>query len=497
MGLLSGIAILLRYNAFNWSAHKSKALTHIGVVAAISVVLTFLIGGQIVRPSWQHYMFLFAGLFTLIANLDYIITFIKGNLKLSGASLSHMGFGILILGMLFSGLNQKTISENPFVTRDFIQGEGADKAIILIKDQPFLTSNYYINYVGDTLIDNLKTYQLDFREIDKGNQTISEFSTFPSAIYSTDFTKIEAVNPGTNHNLTFDVFTQASPPLHLQSIENAQMVEDSLKYLSYLIKPGDTFEEENYAVEVLGFDFNHDFNREQFADIDDYDMTVAAHIKVIDKRTKQVYDVYPGLGVRDALIFTLPEVIDPLGIKLKLNEESFSELFTEESELQYENVNLKMGESIKIGDQLLALEGFDRSPEHPNYEPQDGDIAVGAKVSVIRKNQASVQVNPIYIIQNLQPFSIKDYNAELGMHMRFSHIEPSTGQMTFSIAYDKRSDEPVDLLIAENVPRSDILIVQADVFPGINLVWIGTLMMLFGILLSLLFKYKVPKPVST
>ena len=116
------------------------------------------------------------------------------------------------------------------------------------------------------------------------------------------------------------------------------------------------------------------------------------------KRTKQVYDVYPGLGVRDALIFTLPEVIDPLGIKLKLNEESFSELFTEESELQYENVNLKMGESIKIGDQLLALEGFDRSPEHPNYEPQDGDIAVGAKVSVIRKNQASVQVNPIYIL---------------------------------------------------------------------------------------------------
>ena len=69
--------------------------------------------------------------------------------------------------------------------------------------------------------------------------------------------------------------------------------------------------------------------------------------------------------------------------------------------------------------------------------------------------------------------------------------------MTFSIAYDKRSDQPVDLLIAEDVPRSDILIVQADVFPGINLVWIGTLMMLFGILLSLLFKYKVPKPVST
>ena len=79
------------------------------------------------------------------------------------------------------------------------------------------------------------------------------------------------------------------------------------------------------------------------------------------------------------------------------------------------------------------------------------------------------------------------------MHVRFSHIEPSTGQMTFSIAYDKRSEEPIDLLIAEDIPRSDILIVQADVFPGINLVWVGTRMLLFGILLSLLFKYRGPR----
>jgi len=497
MGLLSGLAILLRYNALNWSSYRSKAFLHIGVVAVISAGLTFLIGGQLVRPTWQHQVFLFAGLFTLIANLDYIITFIKGNLKASGASFSHMGFGILIIGMLFSGLNQKTISENPFVTRDFLQGEGARKAIILIKDEPFLTSNYYINYVGDTLVNNLKSYQLDFREVDRNNQTISEFSTFPSAIYSTDFTKIEAVNPGTSHNVTYDVFTQASPPPHLQSIENAQMAEDSLKYLSYLISPGDTIEEETYTVEIIDFDFDHEFNREQFADIDDYDMTVAAHVQVTDKRTKKIYEVYPGLGVRDALIFTLPEVIDPIGIKLKLNEESFSDLFTEESDLEYQSINLQMGQSVKIGDQLISLNGFDRSPEHPNYQPQDGDIAVGAQISVIRKNKEAVHINPIYIIQNLQPFSIEDYNVELGVHVRFSHIEPSTGQMTFAIAYDKRSEEPIELLIAEDVPRSDILIVQADVIPGINLVWLGTLMMLFGILLSLLVKRKGPGLDST
>ena len=66
MGLLSGLAILLRYNALNWSSYKSKAFMHIGVVAAISAGLTFLIGGQLVRPTWQHQVFLFAGLFTCL-----------------------------------------------------------------------------------------------------------------------------------------------------------------------------------------------------------------------------------------------------------------------------------------------------------------------------------------------------------------------------------------------------------------------------------------------
>ena len=490
MGLLSGLAILLRYKALNWSAYSSKATKHIGVVALISALLTFLIASYLVRPTWQHQVLLFTGLFTIIANLDYIIYFIKGNMKIVGASLSHIGFGILIIGILFTGLNKQNISKNPFVTRDFLEGSAADKAIVLIKGEPFFTSKYYINYVGDSLVGNLRTYQLDFREVDKENQTVSEFSTFPSAIYSTDYTKIEAVNPGTSHNLTYDVFTQATPPLHLQDIENAQMVEDSLKYLSHLVTPGEKINEKNYKVDVIAYDFDHDFDSEQHSDINGYDMTVALHLKVTDERTKKVYDAYPGLGLKDALIFQIPDIIDPLGIKLKLVEEGFSNLFTEEDQLDYVLYKLRPGESIEYDNGLISLGGFDRSPEHPNYQPKEGDIALGAQLSVIRKNKPSVELKPLYIIQDLQPFSIKDYNTELGIHVRFNNIDPNTGQITFAIAKDNRNSEPMELLIAEDVPRSDILIVQADVFPGINLVWLGSLMMLFGILLSLLFKHQ-------
>ena len=57
--------------------------------------------------------------------------------------------------------------------------------------------------------------------------------------------------------------------------------------------------------------------------------------------------------------------------------------------------------------------------------------------------------------------------------------------MTFRVAKDLRDDKEIELLIASDVPRSDILIVEAKIFPGINLVWLGSLMMLFGLSISL------------
>ncbi len=490
IGTLSGFSILLRYKGFNWLENKRKFFTHIGAILAITIALFVLINSQLYSPAWQHQVFLFTGLFTIVGNMDYIITYIRGNMKQSGAALSHLGFGILTLGILFTGLNQSTISTNPFAQRDIMAEDSVDKAIILIEDEPFFTSEYWINYVGDTLIGNLRKYQLNFRKVDENNNTLDEFTTYPSAIYSNDFTKIEAFNPGTEHNVIYDVFTQAAPPPHMQDIEQARMIEDSLKYLSHLVQPGDTFEEENYIVEVGEIDYDYELDATKHSEIEKYDMTIALPLKLTDKRTKREYEAYPGLGLKDALIFQFPEVVDHLGIKIKLREETFNDLFTEEAALDYEMYTIKNGETFKYGEYVIGLLGFDRSPEHKNYEAKEGDIAIGAKVSIIAPNQDATTLQPLYIIQDLQPFSIKDYDPKTGIHIRFSNIDPTTEEMTFAVARDERSEKPIEMLIADDVPRSDILIVQANICPGINLVWIGSLMMLFGILLNLIVRKK-------
>lgn len=490
IGILSGISIIFRYNGFNWKDQKRSIYRRIGIYLLLSTILCLVVERMLKMTAWNQVLLLFAGLFTVISNTDHIISYLRNNLKEAGASFSHIGFGLLLIGILFTGLNKTTISTNPFAQKDFLDEGAVDKAIVLIKGEPFFTTDYWINYVGDTLDGNLRRYHLDFRKVDKDNMTVDSFSTFPSAIYSNDYTKIEAINPGTAHKVHYDVFTQAAPPPHMQDIENAKAIEDSLKYLSHIVNEGMSFEEEKYSVKVGKLIFDYPFDNGEHSQIDEYDLTIALPVDITIKRNNKTITAYPGLGLKDALIYNFPDVVDQLGIKLKLSEEVFNNVFTEENKLDYESFVIKEGESFTYQGKTFTLQGFNRNPTHKNYKPEPNDIAISANLIMSSPGDSAVVLNPLYVIQNMQPFSIKDYNAAYGIHARFSNINPESAEMTFMMAHDLRDDLDMEMFIADDVPRSDILIVQADIFPGINLVWVGTLMMLFGLLLSLIVRMR-------
>ena len=485
IGILSGMAILLRYGGFNWNSFSKKYFKYAGASTGISIILTVFLSRGLNIFTWQQYFFLFAGIFAIIANIGYITGYIKGNLKLSGAAFSHLGFGILILGIMISGLNKRTITASFFEQSAFVEGEGAARAVVLIKDEPRFSGGYWMTYTGDTVVHNLRKYAIQFTKVDTNNIPQDQFVTQPSAIYSNDFTKIEALNPGNQRTITYDVFTAAAPPLHMQDIENTKALEDSLKYLTHLVEAGAMFEEDTYIAHVGHPIFNHRFDSEVHGDSTDYDLTVGIPLKIINKRNGDTTEVTPGLGLKNALVFQFPVVIDPLGIKIKLPESSFREIFTEESELEYDILSLKNGERKTWEGYQISLNGFDRSGTFENYIPQEGDIALAANITITNSTEEYAG-KPVFILRNAQQFSIKEYIPEIGMHVRFSNIDPTTETMTFRIAKDERSSKEIELLIANDVPRSDLLTVEANIFPGINLVWLGCLMMLGGILLSLL-----------
>jgi len=486
MGLLAGTATYLRYNGLNWITYRAKFFKRLAISMGISGLLTVFVGSFIKTFAWQHHVFLFAGVFAIVSNLDYLLFIIKRNTKMSGAALSHMGFGILILGIMFSGLNNTTITGSSFMQSDFAKGNAVDKASVLIKDLPFYQGDYWMNYVGDTLVGNLRSYQLDFKKVDDDKNVLDEFTTYPSALYNQEFTKIAALNPGNERKLLYDVFTAAAPNEHMQDIEINRAMEDSLKYLSHLVVPNEEINDSFWIATVGTPIYNYDFKDEdrRHGDSTEYDLTFGIPVSVKSKRTSNVYDVVAGLGLKDAFVIQHPATIDELGIRIKVSEDVFSEVFTEEADLDYEEVKIKVGSTVQWNGYTIGLASFSRDINSKNYTAEEGDLAIGADLQIINKRGERASLKPIYILRNSQQFSIKDYDASQGMHARFTQIDPKTETMTFKLAVDDRAKQSYEVLIASGVPRSDILIVEANIFPGINLVWLGCLMMLGGILMS-------------
>jgi cytochrome c-type biogenesis protein CcmF len=349
-----------------------------------------------------------------------------------------------------------------------------------------------VNYIGDSLIGNIRNYEINFKKVNKENQLLDEFTTYPSALYSKDFTKIEALNPGNERKLSYDVFTAAAPPQHMQDIEIAKAVEDSLKYLVYTGSEGEQFEADDYSIKLSKVSFKKEFKGSDHGNETKYDLSFSIPMTIVSKSTKKEYHISPGLGVKESLIFSFPEVIDELGIKIKIPESEFSKIFNEDSALNYEEFKLKEGDEIQIDGFQVKLKSFDRKPVSAGYIPEEGDIALAAVLEIRSENNEMMEAKPIFILRGNQQMSVKDYLPKQGIHLRFTKINPQNEEMSFQIAREIRDFSNLQFMIAEDVPRSDILIVESNVFPGINLVWLGCLSMLFGLLLSYFSRRRSP-----
>ena len=147
---------------------------------------------------------------------------------------------------------------------------------------------------------------------------------------------------------------------------------------------------------------------------------------------------------------------------------------------------MKEGETFDFKGYKVRLAGIEREVKHPGYNPEAGDIAVGARLEVVANDAAPATVaTPIYLIRNSQIFSLKDEAPHLGLHFRFEKIDPKDGVMTIGVAQANEDQRKIPVEIAENVTRSDYIVLEAILFPGINLVWLGSLTMMLGLAIAM------------
>ncbi len=498
VSVLSGVASFLRYKEFNWSKFSTKFFKHVGISFVISLGLTFLLKQWIAANAWQYMVLMFAGLFAIVSNLDYLITFTKGNLKTVGSSLSHMGFGIMIIGILASGLNKEFISQNRFAFEGMLDEERLKKNVILFKGDPLFMNGYEVTYVKDSLWGVNREFEVEYKLMDEKGAVREKFSVFPNILYDKSFTKIAASNPSTKHYALKDIFSHvaALPPSEMDP-ELAKEMEDSLKYLSYELIPGqwlpiadtlpiiqnDTFKIKRYELLLESVDKtakNKDYKSQKG------DISLGLKLKVKDIEANVIHDVKPIIVLRGNMLYTFPQTVNDLFWKFKIPDTIFEQVLKGEEGMNYEPFQFKEGDKINYKNYTITFTGFKKDPKHPDYNPLPEDIAVAA-VMKINDGKKDFFANPIYLVRGNMPSNLKDEIEQLGLHFRFSSIDPYTQSVSMSIAQENPTTESsYTVQMAKHVPPTDYIVLEAILFPGINFFWLGTIMALLGLALSMI-----------
>jgi cytochrome c-type biogenesis protein CcmF len=142
IGLLNGLSLLLK-----WRQNSGQEVLKKSVIsAAIALVITSVLAVFGVAEIMMLIL-VFATTFSLIVNTDIAIKIIRGNLKMLGAYVAHIGIALFILGVIGSAVYSKQVD------------------IDLVKNEPREALGYKLTFTGYNPIENNTKYAFNINVV--------------------------------------------------------------------------------------------------------------------------------------------------------------------------------------------------------------------------------------------------------------------------------------------------------------------------------------------
>ena len=365
IGLMTATVLFLKFK----TSDNKVVLKRLGITGAIALAVTLVIGITQKIDSPQYAILLFASTYTIVSMLYYMIKVQGGKVKKMGPATAHLGFGLVLLGILLSSYNKEVISYNTLgYYQDFGKKTTAENAkesaenVILYKDVPVAMADYAVTYKGDSVSDSdpRRFYIVNYERRDTATNELKEsFTLYPDAFLNPKGQQGLIANPASRHYLTKDIFT------YVTSVIDPTKVKDTATYKSYTLKQGDT--------------------------------------------------IYTNTGY---MVFT----------------------------------------------------GFDTKVNNPHYVPENGDISVMAKLEMYDLKGHVQTLLPVYYIRNGYENTVED-TLKGKVFARLSKILPD--------------QNAAEIMVKQADPATDFIVLKALVFPYINVLWLGIVVMVAGFFISM------------
>ncbi len=242
IGLLTAVAQYFKYKNTNASYILKKIALPTLVAGIITTALAIFYPITYYKQGAGFlgaiYIALFTSIYAVIANAAYIWTGLNGKLKAAGASIAHLGFALMILGMLISSGNKKTISDNTVTGINIPFGKddkGRDlenplENLTMLRDMPTKMLDYKVTFSGDSAGNEKGRlyYKLNFVK----NDSTEKFTLTPDVYVGKE--ELKSSNPSTKRYLTKDIYT------YISSINPESNRADTNQFVIKEMAEGDT-----------------------------------------------------------------------------------------------------------------------------------------------------------------------------------------------------------------------------------------------------------------
>ena len=417
---LAFLAILLIATTqfFKWKNTKikdvlKKLLRSFVISVVVSGVLLYFYPFEV--KEFPLVALLFACVFAIVANFDYLFAIAKGKFQSVGSSVAHIGFALVILGALISTGKKEFVSQNQIGDiRSLNQEMDNREDMLLLQGDTLPMGEYFVNYrdrytKGNNLmfeVDYFKREPIQYKEGEYVYRRGMLFRCMQDHLSTPEFDveqyeKYWSIVP----NPTESQITSARP------WKNGQPGEELF-----------TLEPRIQLNEIMGNspepDTKHYLGRDLYT-----------HIK-------------------------WGRVEAP-----KADENGY---------LDGKSHNVQVGDSILVSNIMVRVDSLSGVPleERSRFGVFDDDIVVRAGLTISQGDSSRV-VEPLYIIRGTTKVPDLVDVDDWDLKFRINEFSPNTGSVNLTI-WEHESI------------RRDFIVMQAIVFPQINILWLGIIVMTLG-----------------
>ena len=278
IGILTAVTQYLRYKTTPKKYFTAKIMVPTLIAVGLSALIS-LFGGIHYDKYGAGFLAaihlaLFAAVYTIISNAAYIRIVLGGKVKAAGAAVAHIGFGLMLVGILISSSKKEVLSFNTTgIAVPLSDSEDPQENITLIKSMETDMGKYHATYINSDSTNGPATmmyFKINFKE---KNQK-EEFTLYPNLIRNTKNQEGFSNNPDSRHYWNKDIFS------YISYADNMDKREDTAQFKTYPMNVHDTIFYSNGFMVLNSVEHNPVNEKYKFGPSD---TALMADVKVVSK----------------------------------------------------------------------------------------------------------------------------------------------------------------------------------------------------------------------